>query len=189
MNTSNIFRITEATILLGTDYIGFGKYFVYALKRKKMKKIILMINDLYKNSPIEEDENLKKVSNSTKEELRFIIKILSGSIMVPFLYAITPWIILIKNGEKVTSYPVYYPFETNNWPAFISLYIIHNYAAFAIFVSYTSESLFEAFVNITCSRFNILLKSFKRDLNEINKKGAPKNIFRSSILYQKKIYK
>lgn len=106
-----------------------------------------------------------------------------------FLYAIKPWIVLLRTGELTTSYEVTYPFDINNLPMFIFLYVEQLFVACNVVVSYSSESLFGAFVNITCLRFDVLIENFKIKINNMEESNARQNLLRGNIIYQNEIYK
>lgn len=185
----DIFTFTELILLIGTDYIAIMKYMVYVTKRKTMKKMFMMINDLYTNAPIEENEKLKNVSITIQKELKSVLKGLSIGFAIFVLYAIAPFITFIKTGKLIPAYHVKYSFDISSWPMFLFIYVTQNFTAFTIVVSFVCESLFGAVMNITCGRFDMLLESIKLKIENVDELQSSKYSLKDCILYQKRIYK
>lgn len=180
---------TEGICVFVTAIISSIKNMLTLVKRRQLQKMILLTNDLYINTPIDENIKLQKINfeakrNSTLFGKSFFFLMLS----VLFTYSCFPWITFLTQGKKVFQYPSQFPIDMDNWAQFLTFYFIEVLVGYRVIVTFSADTLFANFVSFICTRMDVVIESLKVSIEETSRTEKTNQIFKDCVIYQQKIY-
>lgn len=186
----NIVIFLECVCVCTTAFLLIFKNTTIFFKRKEMEQLILMLNDLYVHTPIEESVKIRNITKNIKEFITRFGKILFFmSALLGLQYNILPWMVYFKTGKKVFQFPTKLPIDTDNWAQYMLIYIIESFVSYITMCTVSADALFAALISLICTRMDILVESMDQFIRRAASSDVSKKLFRECIQYQEKIYR
>lgn len=186
---TDITIFVEGICVMVTFIITLTKNMITLIRRKHLQQLILMLDDLYNNTPIKETVYLKISAENTRQAtVRFSKSFYALTMCIVTMYAIMPWVKYSMHGEKVFNYPSKFPIDMDNWAQYLTFYVMEILAGYRAATTFSSETLFAGFIDIVCIKMDTLLETLKISLRETRKEKKTTKMFKKCVKYHLKLY-
>lgn len=170
-----------------TYFMAMIKSWVTIIGQKQLRQIFFLIDDLYSNAPIEQNEHIKELLQDVTDHLNKVYKYILVSGWGAFVFYVGPIFITyyLKREWHYIHDSYFVGVENNSLLFWITLLMQVIVAARAV-MTFFYDSLFPAFILMICTRIDVLLETMK--LSALKVRTVDKsNLFKKGIEYHKKI--
>lgn len=185
----DIFGATEGICVAVTAIIAVMKNLVFMFKGKQLKSMFYISNDLYKNIPIEKNNEIIRITERNKKICHTTSKLfLTCCFFVVLIYATLPMVKLYLYNIKGMPYPSQFPYiNMDSWYAFWILYVTEIFVGISVILTFAGDTLFVALILLLCSSLHTLKYSVEAATHEAKLFNKRSELFVKCVQYHKKI--
>lgn len=187
LQTEDLLDLAEALVTICTHLLTIMKSFNIIYQRNKLKLIILMINDLYLNTPTESSDKLIHEMVKLKTKIVTFGRLFySMTLVILCLFVVSCVSKNYSTGEKHYLYQSYYYIDTNNSFLYLMILFIQLVVGWRVIVLLLTDFFFACLVLMICSRIDALLESIEASVEKAQN-GDNLELFGQVVEYHKKV--
>lgn len=183
----DIIMYIDVMMAVTVEITGIMKCRSAAFGRGKLRKIIYLLDDLFKTSPVAENDAIKKDLIKKRKQIIFIAKFFDFiSYFIYAMYVVNVIRIYLQTGVLVYPRPSSFGENTNSILLYCFLFVSQTIVLWRIRWIFIADAFAPALVFMICSRIDILAETMKTSIEEQNL-TAKSMLFKKGVIYHQKI--